>query len=88
MAIVKWPTLGSEMRRCLARLEDPDVDGAGVVVLENGVAGSTAPLRRDISAKSWPWRAGYFEVIMACAAAAEHLEDMVVDRTRSMVQPT
>jgi len=86
--VVDWANVGSILREALTWLEDTakdgkglvdQVDGEGLLIPEVGRAGY------DISAKSWPWRAGYFEVIMGCAVAAEHLEDMVVDKTRKIV---
>lgn len=86
---IDWAKVGARLRGVLARLEDPAYDGKGLtgpadegeeIVIEGvGRAGF------DISAKSWPWRAGYFEVIMGCATAAEHLDTMVMDKTTNIV---
>ncbi|KAF2861432.1 hypothetical protein K470DRAFT_214902 [Piedraia hortae CBS 480.64] len=71
---IEWPLVAKYLRYCLLRLEDPKCDGKGIVKLEEGL---------DVSTKSWPWKAGYFEVIMACAVAAEHLDSSVID-TKSL----
>ncbi|KAF2170459.1 hypothetical protein M409DRAFT_19280 [Zasmidium cellare ATCC 36951] len=81
---IDWAKVGSRLRAALSRLEDPAIDGKGLtepagegeeIVIEGvGRAGF------DISAKSWAWRAGYYEVVMGCAAAAEHLDSMVRDK--------
>lgn len=88
-AVVDWAVVWSELRDLLARLEDPKCDGKGVVEQEGGSlsipeAGKTG---LDISGKSWPWCAGYYEVLMGCATAVEHLDGMVVDKTRGKVVP-
>lgn len=89
--IVDWARVGGHVRECLRRLEDPEYDGKGlkeaggdgeeILIPDVGRAGF------DISAKSYEWRTCYFEVVMGCAAAAEHLDGMVVDRTRGHVFP-
>lgn len=87
--LVDWAAVGSSMRKCLRRLEDTSAEGAGLVEQVEGglLIPGAGKAGFDISAKSWPWRAEYFEVIMGCAAAAEHLDDMVVDKTRGLVFP-
>ncbi|GAB7351842.1 hypothetical protein MBLNU459_g2401t2 [Dothideomycetes sp. NU459] len=89
-----WAAVGSELRHALERLENLSGDGRGLVsVAADGpdqeplmVAG-VGPAGYDISAKSYPWRQGYFEVVMACARAAEFLDDMVRDKARRLVFP-
>lgn len=86
---IDWAKVSSKLRRALVRLEDPNTDGKGlsepagegeeIVIPGVGRAGF------DIAAKSWPWRAGYFEVIMGCATAAEHLDGMVLDMKNHLV---
>ncbi|KAK4543366.1 hypothetical protein LTR36_005509 [Oleoguttula mirabilis] len=84
---VDWAAVGSALRKCLAGLEDRSAEGQGLVEQEEGGIFIPGVGRAgfDISGKSWPWRAGYFEVIMGCAAAAERLDGMVVDKTRGLV---
>ncbi|KAI7502674.1 hypothetical protein KC347_g8868 [Hortaea werneckii] len=88
---VDWAAVGSACRKILRSLEDAEKDGKGIGALGDDGEGLLIPDvgkgGLDVSAKSWPWRAGYFEVIMSCAAAAEHLDGMVLDKTRNMVFP-
>lgn len=84
-----WAKVGSRMADCLSRLEDPEKEGKG---LQDATEGETlipgvGRAGFDVSDKSWPWRAGYFEVVMLCGRAAEHLDGMVLDTTRGMVFP-
>lgn len=90
--IVDWAKVGTTALKILVRLEDETREGKGVHhvlgdnegdILIPGV-GKAGP---DISEKSWPWRAGYTEVLMLCAKAAEHLDGMVLDQTRGLVFP-
>ena len=87
--LVDWVRVGRRMKECLERLEDPEIEGQGL--LEAGGDGEKiliADIGRsgfDISAKSYEWRTGYFESIMGCATAAEHLEHRVLDQTRGLV---
>lgn len=85
----------------IKRLEDPRVDGgSGLVGVmdvvemghskgESGDEGAalimTDDQAMDIRAKSEPWRRGYFEALLAAAAAAEHVDGWVRDRTRNIV---
>lgn len=71
----------------LQRLEDPSIEGAGLTQqIEGGIyipgAGEAG---YDISAKAEPWRRGYYETLMSCANAAEHLEGQVLDITRGKI---
>lgn len=89
VGIVDWARVASSYLNALGRLEGEQdgkdvmeqADGEGIVIPDVGKAGM------DISGKSWEWRSGYFEVIMGCAEAAEHLNDMVLDTTRGFVYP-
>nr|POE89869.1 hypothetical protein CFP56_20338 [Quercus suber] len=87
---IEWAIVGDLFKACLTRLEDETKDGKGLEDLVDGgiVIPDVGRAGRDISAKSWQWRSGYFEVIMGCAKAAEHLDGMVRDKTRNMVFPT
>nr|POF05427.1 hypothetical protein CFP56_69453 [Quercus suber] len=86
---IEWAIVGDLFKTCLERLEDETKDGKGLSDIIDGgiVIPDVGRAGLDISAKSWPWRAGYFEVIMGCAKAAEHLDGMVRDSTRNMVFP-
>lgn len=82
--LVDWARVGAASLRCKGKLEKD--------VQEVSESGALDSWRRDvrgldISEKSWPWRAGYFEVLMKCAVAAEHLDGMLLDTTRRMVFP-
>ncbi|KAK3670747.1 hypothetical protein LTR78_009439 [Recurvomyces mirabilis] len=86
---VDWASVGGSLRRCLARLEDRGRDGKGTGEVEEGgiLIEGVRKAGQDISGKSWPWRSGYCEVIMGCAAAAEQMDGMVLDETRGLVFP-
>ncbi|GIZ38081.1 hypothetical protein CKM354_000150700 [Cercospora kikuchii] len=90
--IVDWAQVGTTALKLLARLEDGNHEAKGlhetlgddegeILIPGVGKAGY------DISEKSWPWKAGYVEALMLCAKAAEHLDGMVLDRTRNLVFP-
>lgn len=88
---IDWAAVGSRYLKVLLRLEDPNYEGKGLIegagqgedIMIEGVGKAGF----DVSAKSWPWRAGYFETIMGCAKAAEHVDSMVLDKTRGLVFP-
>ncbi|KAK5689593.1 hypothetical protein LTR97_012766 [Elasticomyces elasticus] len=84
-----WAAVGSLFRRCLTKLEDRGGEGKGVLVVKGGGMTRNGELQdaKDVSAKSWAWMQGYYEVLMGCALAAEHLDGMVLDKTRSLVFP-
>jgi len=86
---VDWAAAGSLLRRCLAKMDDRAKDGKGVTDVEDGgiMIDGIGKAGLDISSKSWPWQASYYEVLMGCATAAEHLDSMVLDKTRSLVFP-
>ena len=90
--VVDWAKAGFGMKKVLDRLEDEAKEGKGLkpaggedgevlLIPDVGKAGF------DISGKSHEWRTGYFEAVMGCAKAAEHLEDRVLDTTRKIVFP-
>ncbi|CAK4034909.1 hypothetical protein DOTSEDRAFT_96319 [Lecanosticta acicola] len=91
VGFINWPAVHAHYRELLTRLENPHGEGKGLVegagegeeIMIEGVGRAGF----DISAKSWPWRAGYFEAIMGCATAAEHLDSMVLDNSRGIVFP-
>jgi len=92
--IVDWAVVGTDFRHCLEKLEDPTSGGKGLKTLEESEGGEgvivipgVGRAGFDITEKSLEWRYGYFEVLMGCARAAEHLDDMVRDKTRKMVFP-
>jgi len=79
--------VGDLYARVLRRLEDPKEDGAGLrEIAEGGIlVPGVGKAGYDLSNVSEAWRRGYFEVLMGCAQAAEHLDDHVLDTKRSMV---
>lgn len=90
IGMVIWHDVGLSYLAALKRLSsgEPDgkdvieqADGEGIVIPDVGKAGP------DISAKSWQWRSGYFECLMGCAEAAEHLTDYVEDTTNHRAYP-
>ncbi|TKA44574.1 hypothetical protein B0A54_04524 [Friedmanniomyces endolithicus] len=86
---VDWAAAGSLLRRCLAKMDDRAKDGKGVTDVEDGgiLIDGNRKAGLDISSRSWQWQASYYEVLMGCATAAEHLNSMVLDKTRSLVFP-
>ena len=88
--LVDWAIVGMQYKRTVKRLEDPDLDGAGLV--EQEAAGTLAEgeggrVGFDLSNKSEPWRRGYYEILMGLGKAAEHLEGWVQDRTTKTCFP-
>lgn len=87
--LVDWARTGEAYRRLIRRLEDPNIDGAGLEEQDEGgilVAG-IGKTGFDISKKPEPWRRGYYEVLMGAARAAEHLDGWVRDTTRNIAFP-
>ncbi|KAH7360076.1 hypothetical protein BKA65DRAFT_391539 [Rhexocercosporidium sp. MPI-PUGE-AT-0058] len=89
VSLVDWARTGEAYRHLLRRLEDPNIDGAGLADADDGgifVAG-IGKTGYDISNKSEPWRRGYYEILMGVARAAEHLDGYVRDKTRNVAFP-
>ncbi|KAK2629801.1 hypothetical protein QTJ16_000621 [Diplocarpon rosae] len=87
--LVDWAKTGDMYRRLLRRLEDPNIDGAGLKSTAEGgilVAG-VGKTGFDISEKPEPWRRGYYEILMGAARAAEHLDGYVRDKVRNIAFP-
>lgn len=87
--LTDWASTGSMYKGVLERLEDPNIDGAGLCEQEEGglLVPGVGKAGLDVSAKSEPWRRGYHEVLMGCAKAAEHLDGWVKDTTRRICFP-
>ncbi|KUJ13646.1 uncharacterized protein LY89DRAFT_687053 [Mollisia scopiformis] len=87
--LVDWARTGEAYRRLLKRLEDPNIDGAGLDdVVEGGIlVAGVGKTGYDISMKPESWRRGYYEIMMGAARAAEHLDGWVRDRTRNVAFP-
>ena len=86
---VDWGRVGFNLRKCLKRLEDPAYDGQGLELPggEDLTIADVGQAGYDISAKSYEWRTGYFEVLMSLATTAEHMDSMVLDRARKRIFP-
>lgn len=82
---------GLQLRRDLSSGGEGEGEGFWKIeeIDEDGTTTTTAEKSHvyDIEAKSEPWRRGYYEALMLCARAAEHLDDQVVDTTRRLVFP-
>lgn len=88
---IDYAHTGAWYMMLLARLEDPNVDGAGLepVLKDDGdiyVAG-VGKAGFNISSKSEPWCRGYHACLMGAARAAEHLDGWVKDTTRNISCP-
>ncbi|KAI8623138.1 hypothetical protein F5Y19DRAFT_394366 [Xylariaceae sp. FL1651] len=84
-----WVVIGEYAKNVISRLEDTTIEGAGLQDLtEGGIwIDGIGEAGYDITAKSEPWRRGYYEALMLGAKAAEQLDDQVVDKTRHLVFP-
>lgn len=84
-----WVQIGNYAKNVLERLENPETDGAGLQELtEGGVyIADVGKSGYDVTAKSEPWRRGYYEVLLCCAKAAEQLDNHVLDKKRGIVFP-
>ncbi|TQN64122.1 hypothetical protein CSHISOI_11299 [Colletotrichum shisoi] len=86
---VNWVEVLVSCRAMLKRLEDPNIDGAGIrELLEEPLSidgfGSAG---KDLTAKSENWRRGYYEMLMLLAQASEQLDGWVKDTTRNIIFP-
>jgi hypothetical protein len=84
-----WVTIIQNCDALLKRLEDPEIDGKDVKELmdEPLSVADMGRVGKDITGKSENWRRGYYETMMIYAAAAEHLEGWVRDKTRNLYFP-
>ncbi|KAI1427378.1 hypothetical protein F5Y12DRAFT_169264 [Xylaria sp. FL1777] len=84
-----WVVIGEYAKNVIERLEDRNIEGQGLEDLtEGGIwIDGVGNSGYDITAKSEPWRRGYYEALMLGAKAAEQLDDHVVDKTRHLVFP-
>lgn len=76
-------------RQLLERLEDPEIDGGGLV--RQGGAGTDNSVEvntgLDISGKSAEWRHGYYECLLRYAEACEHVQEWVRDKETGQATP-
>ncbi|KAK2005836.1 hypothetical protein LZ32DRAFT_611734 [Colletotrichum eremochloae] len=86
---VNWVEVLVTSREMLKRLEDPNIDGAGLRDLldEPLSIDGVGNAGKDLSAKSENWRRGYYEVLMLLAQASEQLDGWVKDKKRNLVFP-
>ena len=89
--LTDWSSTGNAYRLLLGRLENPSIDGQALrpVLQDEGdicVAG-LGKAGLDISAKSEPWRRGYYDCLMGAAKAAENRDGWVCDTTRNIAFP-
>lgn len=82
--ITEWGITANAHRKLLMRLEDPEIDGKGLI---QQAAGSVSvpldgPMGYDVSSKSYAWKRGYYESLMGWAKCAEHLDGKVQDLSR------
>lgn len=76
-----YARLYAEYEHAQRRLEDPDIDGAGIVELKEDAQGEgMGATGFDLTAKSGEWRQGYYEVLMGMGRAAENMEGWVSDK--------
>ncbi|CEL07808.1 hypothetical protein ASPCAL10962 [Aspergillus calidoustus] len=84
-----WPMVAGYLRELLMRLEDVEIDGKGIVEQEDGgiFIEGVGRTGYDVTAKSEPWRRGYFQALMGAAKAAENLEGWLTDRVQRVSAP-
>lgn len=84
-----WPMVAGYLRELIKRLEDTEREGKGLVAPgEHGfLVEGVGRAGFDISAKSEPWRRGYFQALMGAAKAAENLEGWLTDREQRISAP-
>lgn len=82
--ITEWGITANAHRKLLLRLEDPEIDGKGLVVQAEGSVSVPleGPMGYDVSSKSYAWKRGYYESLMGWAKCAEHLDGKVQDLSR------
>ncbi|KAL3489331.1 hypothetical protein BJX62DRAFT_209703 [Aspergillus germanicus] len=84
-----WPMVAGYLRELLMRLEDVEIDGKGIVEQEDGgiFIEGVGRTGYDVTAKSEPWRRGYFQALLGAAKAAENLEGWLTDRVQRVSAP-
>lgn len=88
-AFTDFANTGSIYKALIARLEDPNIEGAGLKELDDGgiLVEGVGKTGFDVSKKSEAWRRGYYGALMGAARAAEHLDDCVLDTARKLAFP-
>ncbi|RAH83097.1 hypothetical protein BO86DRAFT_336473 [Aspergillus japonicus CBS 114.51] len=84
-----WAMVRSFLRDLLEQLEDPEGEGKGIVDQAEGgfLVDGVGKTGFDITAKSEPWRRGYYQALMGAAKAAESLEGWMTDRKQLISAP-
>ncbi|KAF3397488.1 hypothetical protein DPV78_007960 [Talaromyces pinophilus] len=84
-----WQNVYSFYKQLLERLEDPNIDGQGILEQEEGgiLVDGIGKLGYDISQKSEPWRRGYFQCLINSAKAAEYLDGFMNDSKQRITAP-
>ncbi|KAB8077122.1 hypothetical protein BDV29DRAFT_168782 [Aspergillus leporis] len=87
--MTNWPMVAGYLKELLQRLEDPEFEGKGIVEQGDGgfLVEGVGKTGLDVSAKSEPWRRGYFQALMGAAKAAESLEGWLTDRKQRISAP-
>ncbi|RJE24848.1 hypothetical protein PHISCL_02802 [Aspergillus sclerotialis] len=87
--ITSWPMVAGYLRELIERLEDINGEGKGIVEQADGgfVIEGVGKTGFDVSAKSEPWRRGYFQALIGAAKAAENLEGWVTDWKQRISAP-
>ena len=87
--MTNWPAVAGYLRELLERLENIEGEGKGIVEQDEGgfLVEGIGRTGLDISAKSEPWRRGYFQALMGSAKAAENLDGWLTDRKQRVSAP-
>ncbi|KAJ6009696.1 hypothetical protein N7499_004906 [Penicillium canescens] len=87
--MTNWPMVAGYLRELLERLEDPEIEGKGIIEQDEGgfLVEGVGRTGLDVSAKSEPWRRGYFQALMGAAKAAENLDGWLTDRKQRISAP-
>lgn len=87
--ITSWPMVAGYLRELVERLENPEIEGQGIIEQVDGgiVIEGVGKTGLDVSAKSEPWRRGYFQALLGAAKAAENLEGWVTDWKQRISAP-
>ncbi|KAJ5116428.1 hypothetical protein N7456_000776 [Penicillium angulare] len=87
--MTNWPMVAGYIEELLERLENVEGEGKGIVEQDDGgfLVEGVGRTGLDISAKSEPWRRGYFQALMGAAKAAENLDGWLTDRKQKISAP-
>lgn len=87
IGFIDYASAGSSFVHVLQNLENREKEGKDVGDGGDIYVPGVGALGHDFTAKSWPWRAGYYEVVMGLAKCSQECDDMVLDKTRGIVFP-